>query len=100
MAVRMALGADRRDVLRLVLRRGAVLAGIGAAIGTVAALIVTRAMASIVLDKSSIVYGVRPWDPPTIVGVIALLLLVALAACYVPARRAASVDPMTALRSE
>jgi predicted permease len=100
MAVRMALGADRHDVLRLVLRRGAILAGTGAAIGTVLALIVTRAMARIVLDKSSIVYGVRSWDPLTMIGVVALLLLVALAASYIPARRAASVDPMQALRSE
>ena len=100
MAVRMALGADRSHVLRLVLRRGAVLAAIGAAAGTVAALAVTRLMAGVALANSSLIYGVRPWDPLTIFGTILLLMLVALAASYLPARRAASVDPMQALRSE
>jgi predicted permease len=100
MAIRMALGADRGNVLRWVLRRGATLAGIGVASGTVAALLVTRFMASISLAKSSIIYGVHPWDPITMVGVIVVLMGVALLACYIPARRAASVDPMQALRSE
>ncbi len=100
MAIRMALGADRGKVLRWVMQRGATLAGIGVAVGTVAALLVTRLMAGISLAKSSMIYGVHPWDPLTMVGVIALLLCVALLACYVPARRAASVDPMQALRSE
>jgi ABC-type antimicrobial peptide transport system permease subunit len=100
MAIRMALGADRRDVLRWVLRRGATLAGIGVASGTVAALLVTRFMASISMAKSSIIYGVHPWDPFTMIGVIVVLMGVALLACYIPARRAASVDPMQALRSE
>jgi len=100
MAIRMALGADRGHVLRWVLRRGAVLAGIGIAAGTIAALLVTRSMAGISIAKSSLLYGVRPWDPPTILGVIALLSFVALLASYIPARRAASVDPMQALRSD
>jgi predicted permease len=100
MAIRMALGADRANVLRWVLRRGATLAGIGVAAGAVAALIVTRLMANISLAKSSLIYGVRPWDPITMFGVIVVLMVVALAACYVPARRAASVDPVRALRSE
>ena len=100
MAIRMALGADRSDVLRWVLRRGALLAAIGIGLGTVAALLLTRAMAGISIAKSSILYGVRPWDPLTILGVIAVLTFVALLASYLPARRAASVDPMQALRSE
>jgi predicted permease len=100
MAIRMALGADRSNVLAWVMKRGATLAGIGVAVGTVAALLVTRLMAGISLARSSIIYGVHPWDPLTIVGVIAILMCVALLACYVPARRAASVDPMRALRSE
>jgi ABC-type antimicrobial peptide transport system permease subunit len=100
MAIRMALGANRGDVLAWVLKRGVTLAGIGVGAGTVAALIVTRLMASISVEKSSIIYGVRPWDPVTMIGVIVVLMCVALLACYVPARRAASVDPMRALRSE
>jgi predicted permease len=100
MAIRMALGADRGNVLRWVLKRGATLAGIGIGAGTIVALLVTHLMASISLEKSSLIYGVRPWDPITMIGVIAVLMCVALAACYVPARRAASVDPMRALRSE
>lgn len=52
------------------------------------------------LALTSILYGVRPWDPATICGTIALLMFVALAACWIPARRAASVDPMRALRAE
>jgi ABC-type antimicrobial peptide transport system permease subunit len=100
MAIRMALGADRSNVLAWVMKRGATLAGIGVGVGTIAALLVTRLMAGISLAKSSLIYGVHPWDPLTMVGVIAILMCVALLACYVPARRAASVDPMRALRSE
>ena len=100
MAIRMALGANRRHVLRWVLRRGAALAGVGVFAGTIAALIVTRLMAGISLAKSSIIYGVRPWDPITLIGVVAVLMSVALAASYLPARRASSVDPMQALRSQ
>ena len=100
MAIRMALGADRGRVLAWVLKRGAALAGIGIGIGTVAAVLVTKSMASISVAQSSMIYGVRPWDPATMIGVIVILMGVALIACYVPARRAASVDPMRALRSE
>jgi ABC-type antimicrobial peptide transport system permease subunit len=100
MAIRMALGADPSDVLRWVLRRGTLLAFIGVATGTLAALLVTRIIAGISIAKSSIIYGVHPWDPITLVGVVALLMFVALLASYIPARRAASVDPMQALRSE
>jgi predicted permease len=91
--IRMALGADPRDVLRLVLREGLKLATCGLAIGLLASLVLTRAL-------SSELFGVTPEDPPTYVAVVVLLLSVALVACYLPARRAMKVDPMVALRYE
>ena len=91
--IRIALGASGSDVLRLVVRRGVALLLVGAVGGIAAALAVTRFMASML-------YDVRPNDPTTIVGVALLLGLVALAACWIPARRAMRVDPMVALRYE
>jgi ABC-type antimicrobial peptide transport system permease subunit len=91
--IRLALGAERRSILRMVVREGLGLAIAGAAVGLVCALIVSRLMAGVL-------YGVRPTDPPTFVGVAVLLVLVALCACYVPAMRATRVDPMVALRHE
>jgi len=91
--IRMALGAERGSVLRMVLREAGVMALIGVGIGLVAAFGLTRLMASIL-------FGASTHDPLTYVGVAALLMLVALAACYIPARRAARVDPMVALRYE
>jgi macrolide transport system ATP-binding/permease protein len=91
--VRMALGAQQINVLRLVVGRGIGLALAGTAIGSLVAFGITRFLASML-------YEVRPNDPVTLIGVAALLLLVALAACYSPARRAMRVDPMVALRYE
>ncbi len=94
--IRMALGAMGRDVLRMVIGHGLRLAVAGVAIGTLAALILTRVLPSF----SHLLYGVNSGDPLTLVGVSALLLGAALLACYIPARRAAKVDPMIALRYE
>jgi putative ABC transport system permease protein len=91
--IRMALGAQRGDVLAQVLRRGARLALIGAGIGIASSLALTQFM-------SSLLFEVSPYDPATLIGVSALLIAVALTACLIPARRAASVDPMQALRTE
>ncbi len=91
--VRMALGADRRDVSRMVLRQGMILAGIGVAIGLLAAVGLTRLM-------SSLLYGVEATDPVTFGVVAGLLTAVALVASYLPALRASRTDPLEALRFE
>jgi ABC-type antimicrobial peptide transport system permease subunit len=91
--VRMALGARQLDVLRLILRRGMALVLIGLTCGLVAALALGRVLTGLLL-------GVGGSDPLTLAGVLALLALTALVACLIPARRAAKVDPMVALRTE
>jgi predicted permease len=91
--VRMALGAERRDVLRLVLGDGLRMTVVGMGIGVVAGLILTRLMASML-------YGVQPTDPVTFAIVALFLSCVALFACYIPARRASRLDPTVALRYE
>ena len=91
--IRLALGAQRRKILEMVLRQGLRLALGGAAVGLVGALIVAHLMAGLL-------YGVRPTDPLTFVGVTLVLTAVALTACYIPARRAMRVDPLVALRYE
>jgi putative ABC transport system permease protein len=91
--LRMALGAQRSSVLGLILRQGARLIGIGVGIGIVGALVAARAL-------TSFLFGVKPTDLPTFVGVSLLLAVLALGACAVPALRATRVDPLVVLRSE
>jgi putative ABC transport system permease protein len=91
--IRLALGAQRGNVLQMILRQGLHLAIAGSAVGLVGALIVSRLMAGLL-------YGVKPADPLTFTGVAFLLVGVALLACYLPARRATKVDPIVALRCD
>jgi putative ABC transport system permease protein len=91
--IRMALGANRTNVLRLILRQGARIGVLGLIIGTVAAYLSTRAL-------SSMLYGVDPHDPLIFAGIAASLIVVVILATYVPARRATRVDPLVALRCE
>jgi putative ABC transport system permease protein len=91
--VRMALGAQRRDVLKLVLGHGAKLAAVGVALGLIGSLLVSRLL-------NTMLFGVSARDPWTLVVVSVLLSAVALLACYIPARRAMKVDPLEALRYE
>lgn len=91
--IRMALGAQRSDVLKMILRQGMKLAGIGMAIGLVAAFVLTRLL-------SNLLYGVSSTDAVAFIGVSLLLGIVVALACFIPASRAAKVDPMIALRYE
>jgi predicted permease len=93
LAVRMALGASRAQVLRLILAHGARLTLAGVSIGLVATFIVTRYV-------SSLLFNVPPYDPLTLAGVVAALVIISLCACYVPARRATLVDPIVALKED
>jgi predicted permease len=93
LGVRMALGASRREILRLVVREGMAMAAIGTVVGLAAALGLTRFLASLL-------YGVRPADPATLAVVLLLFGGIAFLACYVPAWRATRVDPLVALRYE
>ena len=91
--IRMALGATQGSVLRMVLRQGLLLIVIGLAFGVALAISGTKML-------QGLLFGIEPSDPLTLAGVTVLLLTVAALACYGPARRATSVDPLTALRSE
>jgi putative ABC transport system permease protein len=93
LGIRIAVGASPRDILRLVLGQGVRMTLLGAAIGLVASLAVTRAL-------SSLLFGVSTTDPVTFIVVPVVLAFVAMLACYLPARRAMRVDPMIALRYE
>ena len=91
--IRLALGAQPRQVRGMILRESTVLAGVGIVVGVAAALGLTRLV-------KSMLYGIQPYDPPTMLGGVLILLVVALAASWIPARRAARVQPMDALRHE
>ena len=91
--IRLALGAERRNILEMLLRYGLGLAITGAAIGLACALFLSNLMAGAL-------YGIRPTDPITFGVVLFVFIAVALLACYLPARRATKVDPMVALRCE
>ena len=89
--IRLALGADGRDVVWMVVRQTAIVLGIGAALGVAGALLLGRGL-------RGLAYGIEPGDPVTLAATTALLLLVGLLASLVPARRATRVDPVVALR--
>jgi len=91
--IRMALGAQRRDVMHQVIGQGACLALTGITLGLLSAWMLTRVL-------TSLLFGVKPTDPVTFAGVALAFSLVVFTACYIPARRAAHVDPMVALRYE
>lgn len=92
-ALRLALGATRRDILAVVMGRGIGMTLSGVVIGLAGVSLTTRYL-------SSLLFGVSPFDPPTLAGVCAVLTAVALLACYLPARRASRIDPVSALRSD
>ena len=91
--IRIALGAQTGDVLKMVLRQGLKLTALGLALGLAAAYALTRYM-------QSMLFGVKATDPLTFAAIALLLIVVAIVACWIPARRATKVDPMVALRSE
>jgi ABC-type antimicrobial peptide transport system permease subunit len=91
--IRLALGAQPRQVERMFLRQGLVLTGVGIGIGLVAAVALGRAM-------SSLLFGIGPMDPTTYLAALAIMLAAAALASYLPARRAAAIDPMTTLKTE
>jgi putative ABC transport system permease protein len=93
LGVRMALGADRSSILRMVMRQGMRLSAIGLALGLVGSLAMSRVLVSFLFD-------VQPWDPATLLAVAIILLLVCAVACFAPAQRATAVDPVRVLQAE
>jgi predicted permease len=103
--VRMALGAPRSDVLAMVVREGLLLVSIGLAIGLAGALVLTKLLGAVIFNPTPsaglvLLVGTQALDTITYIGVVVMLIAVALIACLMPARRAASVDPMVALRAQ
>jgi len=103
--IRMALGAQSSEVLKAVMRWGVALTMIGVTLGLAAAFTLTRVMGAFGLTpvdvgSESVLYGITPTDPATFVAVAIVMTVVALLACYIPARRATKVSPMVALRHE
>jgi putative ABC transport system permease protein len=94
--IRMALGADRASVLKMILRQGMVLTVIGVGIGLAAAYVLTKYLESL----TEMLFGIEARDPWTFAAIGVLLIVVALVACLIPARRATRVDPLVALRYE
>jgi ABC-type antimicrobial peptide transport system permease subunit len=92
-AIRMALGADRARVVRMVLREAGILLAIGLVVGTILALLSAR-------TANTMLYGLQPWDPRVLAMAVAALTLVAALASYLPASRATRVEPVAALRQE
>jgi hypothetical protein len=97
--IRMALGAVRGDILRLVVGQGMVLVGYGLGIGLLLGFALTRVLTSSIFFETELLFGVSATDSLTFIGVTLLLAMVALAACYIPALRATKVDPVVALRN-
>lgn len=93
LGIRMALGADRSSVLRMVMGQGMRVSLVGLALGLAGTLALTRVLASFLFDM-------QPYDPPTLVGVAIILLLVCAAACFAPARRATAIDPVRVLQAD
>ena len=91
--IRMALGADRRDVVRMIMREAGILLGVGIAVGAVMAVAVAR-------TASTLLFGLQPGDPATIVSAAAALAAIAMIASYLPALRASRLEPTEALREE
>jgi ABC-type antimicrobial peptide transport system permease subunit len=102
--IRMALGAKRQDVLVFVLRKGAILTGIGLGLGmglsSIPLWILSRLLPGFRFADEYILYGVHMWDPLTYICVVLLVSLIMLVACWLPARRATKIDPVVALRYE
>ena len=95
----MALGASRGNVMKMILRQGMILAVIGVVMGLVGAYVLTKYLESWI-NLSQMLFGVKVSDPWTYAVIAAVLILIALVACFIPARRATKVDPLVALRYE